>query len=341
MRLDRKRSSHPLKLRVGEVVEIRSKAEILATLDSDGRLDGLPFMPEMLTCCGMRFRVYKRADRTCDTITYTGMRRMRDTVHLEGLRCDGSFHGGCQASCLLFWKEAWLKRVRVTAQEQSVTDVSACTACTEPRLLQMTHALSSDESNDSEIFSCQGTDLVRATTLIAPWDLRQYFWDIRSGNINLCQALRAIFWRVFRATRSIAGYRLQIWLYNTIQRFRGGSPFPYVQGQLKKTPSQRLDLQPGMVVRVRNREQIAATLDTENRNRGLFFDVEMTTYCGGTFKVLRRVERIINERTGKMMTLPGDCLILDGVVCKADYHWACPRSIYPYWREIWLERTER
>src|SRR5690349_7379450 len=80
-----------LKLAVGEIVQIRSKAEILATLDGDGKLDGLPFMPEMLKHCGRQFRVYKRADRTCDTITSTGMRRMRDAVHLEGIRCDGAF----------------------------------------------------------------------------------------------------------------------------------------------------------------------------------------------------------------------------------------------------------
>ena len=37
-------------------------------------------------------------------------RRVDHAVHLE-TRCDGSAHGGCQASCLLFWKDAWLKPV--------------------------------------------------------------------------------------------------------------------------------------------------------------------------------------------------------------------------------------
>src|SRR5215470_14683966 len=35
---------------------------------------------------------------------------MTNSVHLEGVRCDGSGHDGCQASCLIFWKESWLKR---------------------------------------------------------------------------------------------------------------------------------------------------------------------------------------------------------------------------------------
>ena len=40
-------TDHTLNLRVGELVEVRSEDEILATLDVDGELEGLPFMPEM------------------------------------------------------------------------------------------------------------------------------------------------------------------------------------------------------------------------------------------------------------------------------------------------------
>ena len=35
-------------LRAGDWVEVRSKEEILATLDENGRLEDLPFMPQML-----------------------------------------------------------------------------------------------------------------------------------------------------------------------------------------------------------------------------------------------------------------------------------------------------
>jgi hypothetical protein len=87
-----------LGLRVGELVEVRSQEEILATLDERGELDALPFMPEMLRFCGQRFTVYKVAHKLCDTISATGMRRMRDAVHLTGVRCDGQAHGGCQTA---------------------------------------------------------------------------------------------------------------------------------------------------------------------------------------------------------------------------------------------------
>ncbi len=98
-------------LRRGNVVEVRPPAEILATLDEDGCLEGVPFMPEMLRFVGGDSRVVARVERACDTINPISSRRMPSTVLLDDLRCDGSAHGGCEAGCLLYWKEAWLRRV--------------------------------------------------------------------------------------------------------------------------------------------------------------------------------------------------------------------------------------
>jgi hypothetical protein len=50
-----KRDANRLKaldLKAGEWVEVRSREEILATLDERSRLENLPFMPEMLHYCG-------------------------------------------------------------------------------------------------------------------------------------------------------------------------------------------------------------------------------------------------------------------------------------------------
>jgi hypothetical protein len=43
----------------------------------------------------------------------------------------------------------------------------------------------------------------------------------------------------------------------------------------------------------------------------------MLPYCGRTFRVKDRVQQIIDDKTGRMMKIPKDCLILDGVVCSA------------------------
>ena len=69
-------SNEQLELRAGDWVEVRSEAEILRSLDRQGQLDGLPFMPEMLKYSGQRFQVWKRAHKTCDTVNKTGGRRM-------------------------------------------------------------------------------------------------------------------------------------------------------------------------------------------------------------------------------------------------------------------------
>src|SRR6266704_2819414 len=114
-------------LTIGQWVEVRSKEEILRTLDKNGQLDGMPFMPEMFQFCGRRFQVHKIAHKTCDP-DYKS-RRIPHAVHLE-TRCDGQAHGGCQAGCLLFWKEDWLRpsghEPALAAEPPSRTSPSGC-----------------------------------------------------------------------------------------------------------------------------------------------------------------------------------------------------------------------
>ena len=100
-------------LKPGDVVEVRAPDEILGTLDREGAVDAMPFMPEMLQYVGQRFTVSRRVEKICDTVSGGIPRslRMRGTVLLDDLRCDGSAHGGCQAGCRLYWKEEWLRRV--------------------------------------------------------------------------------------------------------------------------------------------------------------------------------------------------------------------------------------
>jgi hypothetical protein len=65
----------------------------------------------------------------------------------------------------------------------------------------------------------------------------------------------------------------------------------------------------------------------------------MVPFCGHNFPVKMRVERFIDEKSGKLIQLKSDCYILDGVVCPGDRNegkWFCPRGVYPWWREAWL-----
>lgn len=339
------RGAGPRHLRVGELVEVRSEQEILATLDSRGELESLPFMPEMLRFCGRRFRVDKLALKSCDTVNWNGMYRMRDAVHLEGTRCDGQAHGGCQAGCLLFWKEAWLKRVETPEPEDAPATATMPPvpewarglpepACDHSRLLAAT-TKGGDAPEGEETWACQATELPRAAPEFVPsWDLRQYVADVRSGNASASRAVRTVLVGAFNELQDLSRRLLPCWL-----RISGGRRFPVIEGRLRETPLERLDLRPGERVRVKSREEIVSTLDRDNRNRGMTFDPEMLRYCGRQATVLERVERIIDEKTGRMTRLRNPCIVLDGVVCTADYHRLCPRGIYPYWREIWLERV--
>jgi hypothetical protein len=126
------------------------------------------------------------------------------------------------------------------------------------------------------------------------------------------------------------------------RRLRAPRTFPYFGGELTTTPSERLDLQPGELVQVKSRKEIYATLDKHSKNRGLYYDVEMWRFSGGTFRVLRRVEQIVNEKNGRMIKLPNGCIILDGVYCSGErstHRLFCQRGIFSYWREIWLRRV--
>ena len=332
-----------LGLRVGDVVEVRAAEEIIASLDERGELDHMPFMPEMLRFTGRQFRVRGVAHKTCDTIHNSGGRKLEHTVHLEDLRCDGSAHAGCQARCLLFWKEAWLRRAPESRPEAPPGQSERL--CITLEDLQAQTQKAQNEGDLEPAYRCQATELLRATRPLPWWDPRQYWRDWRSGNVDLKRILSALCFRVFRGVlqaRWLRGYSLLLSLYDRFQRARGGSPYPFREGRLtKKTPSASLDLQPGEWIRVKPLDAICETLDVRNRNRGLAWDVEMVPFCGKRLQVLDRVERIIDEKTGRMVQLPNACLILAGAVCGSRYshgRYFCPRAIFSYWREIWVER---
>ena len=343
-----------LDLRSGDIVEVRSAREILATLDDRAALDTLPFMPEMLRFSGQRFRVSRRADKTCDTIHQTGGRRMKATVHLDDLRCDGEAHGGCQAGCLLFWKEAWLRRVPSDATAPAPAPPSAVTTgdAREPSARARLDAAARGVEEGGERFFCQATELLGASAPLPWWDPRQYLRDLFTGNVSAGQFVRGASYAGWGILRRHADrlYSAAYVVYTRLRRRPAGRPddgpaaraAPPAAAPAGATPAP-LDLRPGERVKVRPRAEIQATLDRNSRNRGLYYDREMWRYSGGTYRVLRRVERIIDERTGRMVKFRTACVVLDGVVCSGERsprRLFCPRGIFSFWRESWLHRID-
>jgi hypothetical protein len=308
-------------LRVGDVVEVRSAKEILATLDDTGNLDALPFMPEMLAYCGKRFVVTQCADKILDMIDKTGhrLRRMRRAVFLDNLRCDGSAHGGCQQACRTIWKTAWLRRVADGSNtlERASNDLSA-------RAQLQPFTRRSEAVWESEpLYRCQATELLMASERMHAWDPRGDLRALTSGNVRFRDFVSVLLARAF----------------NVVQELRGGASFPgYTLSAGGRTPQERLELQPGEWVEVKSLTEIASTLDKDGRNRGMRFDQEMVRYCGGRYQVRSRVDRLIDERTGRMLRLLNPCIILEDVEATGEFLRFNPQREYPYWREIWLRR---
>lgn len=288
----------------GEHVVVRSAPEILATLDEHGALDGLPFMPEMLPFCGRRFVVLARADRT--VVEKLGVRRMRGTVHLDTLRCDGSAHDGCCRMCLLYWKEAWLVRLPASVRPASPAPLPPGRLPT--RL--------------GDGYYCQASHLDRATL---PRPL-----------VHPGQELRAL--RGERLSPRVLARSLGILAWDVVQRRLRRREWNTLRGPCARTPSVRLGLQPGERVRVKPAAEILATLNRRGHNRGMEFSREMLAYCGRELVVARRVERLIRDQSTRLVPVE-DTVILDGAVYQALNRRAVPRREYMFWRECWLERV--
>ena len=335
-------------IRVGDWVEVRSKEEILATLDRSGRLDGMPFSSQMLRYCGKRFRVYKSAHKTCDPIYSMASRRVADGVHLN-LRCDGLAYGGCQVGCLLFWKRAWLKPLgpdgNVALGECSGSAGAPRTKalCAEEDVVKSTRVQDGREGADIR-YVCQATELPKFSTHLPWWYPGQYVEDYRSGNTTLGAMARGAFYATFvRYPTRLLPFRV---IYNVLLAFIGGKPSPVNWGHIpvgQPQPNANLNLEAGDLVRIKSHAEILKTLDRRNKNRGLFFDVEMVPFCGGIYRVRTLLERFIDENTGKMRSLKTRAVILEGVFCGSHFskrRMYCPRGLHSWWREVWLERVE-
>jgi hypothetical protein len=301
------------RLQPGDLVEVRPRHEIDATLDHQGTLAGLPFMEEMTAFCGKVFQVHRRVDHVNDMRNKTGLRRIHDVVTLTAVRCSGAAHGGCQAECQILWKDAWLRRI-----PDSRSPV-------ESRETAVNYKLELP-SDDDRAYVCQMTRLWEASHPIAPREIRHQFCPLITGNVGIADFAVAMLTRVF----------------NVVQRLRGGAGYPFMPHSQRtgSTPSMHRDLRSGDAVVIRNKHEIAATL-VNGRNRGLWFDLDMVRFCGQPAIVRKRVSRLIHEGTGKMIVMKTPCLMLENVIATGEFLDLCPQHEYIFWREIWLERARR
>jgi hypothetical protein len=273
-------------------------------------------MPEMMQFCGSRFQVSKRVVKTCTSGTKgSSIRVFRtdDVFLLDGLRCSGSDHDGCQKACTIFWRGAWLRKVNDPATP------SRSTAQQSEQLRALLKTM-----RDSETYFCQASEILNATDHMPRRErFTRCLGEIREGNCTTWQMMQWIAtWLVWRIRRVFLG--------------------PYARGNNKSTPVESLNLKAGEFVEVKSMAEITQTLNGTAHNRGLWFSPDMRLLCGHKQQVEKKTEKIIVDGTGEMRQLR-NTVFLEGSYCGCPHvaFGGCSRREYVYWREVWLRRISR
>lgn len=291
---------------VGDRVRVKSLDAIRATLDVQGKRDGLPFMDEMAAFCGRDAVVYRVVDKIYDYGRSRRMRPIDDCVLLVWQRCDGAAHGGCQAACYLIWKSDWL--------EPAPTDAaSAGSPRAQPTVMPSAAA-------PLPKYKCQYTELTGASREGRGLEWGGVFGPWIAGNVGARAFAIAIVTRIF----------------NAIQTWRGGVAYPWQPEAGNDRTLMGQPLQSGDRVRVCSAAEIARSLDKNSKNKGLWFDRDMLKHCGGTYRVRSRVEKIIDVNSGAMIPMKTPCIMLEDVHYSGEFQGFGEQHDFLYWREAWL-----
>jgi hypothetical protein len=154
-------------------------------------------------------------------------------------------------------------------------------------------------------------------------------------------SLRRRYWRLKKTIWHFRGMGMAAFLTRKLPLFsrrksairKSKEPMP------EKTSFEKLDLRPGDWVEVRSEKEIFSTLDEHDKQKGLQFTKEMSRFCGGRYRVLKRVDKILIETTGELRAFKIPTVILDGVFCDGSSHGGCDRTCLIFWREMWLRRA--
>lgn len=98
------------------MVRVKSSEEIEKTLNEKGQCEGISYIRSVMNkYCGGVYRVKKRINLFFDERRWR-LSKLQNVVILDGVFCESpptqsEDWSGCDRTCFLFWKEAWLERV--------------------------------------------------------------------------------------------------------------------------------------------------------------------------------------------------------------------------------------
>jgi hypothetical protein len=131
-------------------------------------------------------------------------------------------------------------------------------------------------------------------------------------------------------------YLKRAYTYFTGLRYRlPGSSYP---GVVAAAPPMVDLLAAGDFVRVKSQEEIQATLNPWKELKGCAFLEDMWQYCGTTQRVLKPVERFLDERDYKVKKAKGVILLQDVLCHGTPVFGRCDRGCHLFWRAEWLEK---
>ena len=300
-------------LLVGDWVEVRSRAEIDATLDDQSCFEQLPFMPEMRQYCGQRAYVLRCAHRVFDYRKSRRMRHLDGAVLLTSLQCDGAHHGGCEASCYMIWKSAWLRRVDANAA--SVGSAAGARV-----------AVGNVADVPNRRYRCQLTQLHDATRPIGDWSAGNFVRPLVSGNV--APLAFCVGWLTH--------------LFNQLQYRRGGVDVPAFDDDEPQRPDTAhggdVLLRRDEPVRVRSAGEIRITLNDRSLNRGLYFEPDMLKHCGRRYRVQCVISKLVDVVSGELITMKTPAYVLRDVRFSGERQLFNAQQEALFWRSRWLRR---
>ncbi len=95
---------------------------------------------------------------------------------------------------------------------------------------------------------------------------------------------------------------------------------------------------PGDLVTIRPLDEILSTLDADAALDGLPFMPEMKEFCGRTFQVHRRVDKIYDMRNKTGMRRLRNAVTLTALRCNGVHHDGCQAECHILWKDAWLQR---
>jgi len=300
---------------------------------------------EMLPFCGKRFRVIGERTKRCDTINNAGLRRLKDCVHLEDLRCGGrSPWADARLGAYSFWKEAWLKTSSGTAYPQNRTigfrrerhplPISKLMEKTRKRRRRKHLRMCATPARQQ---NCSGQQPRSPSARARPLPLDLWREMCPSG------VLRAMLFCGLSEVDSNRRLSHLVVGYDRVHQLTGA---PHTPTDRERSLRLHGHAQPSArrIGSSKSQEEILKTVDTRNRNRGLYSTSRWSDFAGGKVpRVAKKWKKIINERTGKMIRFSDSPVMLEGVTCRSEVSEGklfLPSEYSFLLGEVWLQRAK-